>query len=120
MQSPSTPPEFLAAAAGARSTPEAVQRGRTPKPEIISTRADLDEFYRLDTLRLESQRRHARRAIGERLGLDPATAARLALTYHPPLDPAAYVGLECVDIQASQMTDAARAMKEAKRSASLS
>ena len=28
--------------------------------------------------------------------------------------------LECVDIQASQMTDAARAMKEAKRSASLS
>jgi len=63
------------------------------KPEIISSRAGLDEFCRLADLRLESHRRYARRLIGERLGLDPAVICRRALTDRPPLDPAAYVGL---------------------------
>ncbi|HRF12238.1 MAG TPA: hypothetical protein PLR37_08915 [Candidatus Accumulibacter phosphatis] len=63
------------------------------KPEIISTRADLDEFYRMANLRLESHRRYTRRSISERLGLDPAVICRRALTDRPPLDPAAYVGL---------------------------
>jgi len=63
------------------------------KPEIISSRAGLDEFCRLADLRLESHRRYARRLTLERLGLEPAGVSRRTLTYHPPLDPAAYVGL---------------------------
>jgi|APTNR8051073442_1049403.scaffolds.fasta_scaffold21663_1 hypothetical protein len=63
------------------------------KPEIISTRPELDEFYRLAGLRLDSHRRYARRSIIERLGLDPAAFFRRTLTNRPPLDPAAYVGL---------------------------
>lgn len=62
-------------------------------PDSISTQAEVDEFFRLAGLRLESHRRYARRSVCDRLGLDNAAVCGRALTHRPPLDPAAYVGL---------------------------